>query len=64
MPLIGAWSLVSFRLQRHHAEVLHPFGEDAKGRLVYTEDGAFCVQLVHAHRAPSASADPNQCSPA
>lgn len=62
MPLLGAWVLVSFRLQRHDEEPTYPFGTAPKGQLVYAADGTFCAQMSRPDRPPPASPDPMQCT--
>jgi len=54
-PMIGTWKLISFETQRENGEVMHPFGKNAEGSLIYTEFGRFSVQLMRPDRPQFAS---------
>lgn len=47
MKLTGTWHLVEWTLA-HDAELAHPLGPDALGRLIYTEDGFMAAFLSRA----------------
>lgn len=47
---VGAWSLASYTEQTAGLEAVHPFGTDAEGLLIYTEDGMVSAQVMRAHR--------------
>ena len=56
--LIGAWELRSY--VDHPVDggpAIHPFGEDAKGMLLYTPDGFMSAQLMRVGRPDYASGD-------
>ena len=53
--LVGTWKLVSFELRREDGQVGHPFGEDAIGYGVFTENGYFFSSLMSAERPKFAS---------
>jgi hypothetical protein len=56
--LIGAWKLVSYvEVPLDGSAPHHPFGEDARGIIMYTPDGYMSAQLSTASRAPFASGD-------
>ena len=44
--LIGAWDLICWREIRPDGGVDYPLGEDALGKLLYTEDGHVSAQLA------------------
>lgn len=48
--LIGAWRLVEWRTQQVTGTIGHPFGPDAIGLIIYTQDGHMSGHLMHAHR--------------
>ncbi len=56
-PIIGAWKLISFEIQRENGEVTYPFGKNAQGTVIYTESGRFSVQLMRTDRPQFASGD-------
>lgn len=49
--LVGAWRLCSFTVQRPDGRVLHPYGDDPRGLLIYDETGYMSAQL--ARKTPS-----------
>jgi hypothetical protein len=51
--LVGGWRLTSFEITfSDDAPVVHPFGERARGQLLYTSDGQMSAILCPAERAP------------
>ena len=51
--LVGAWRLLDFRVEFEDGRApVHPFGANAVGALVYSEDGAVSAILSRADRAP------------
>jgi lipocalin-like protein len=56
--LTGTWRLVSWRRIAPDGTVSYPLGEDARGLLVYTEDGRMAVQLAAADRPALPTDDP------
>jgi hypothetical protein len=59
-PIVGVWRLVSFEARRSDGEVVHPFGPDPHGALIYTPGGRFSVHLMRAVRPRLAAGDPLQ----
>lgn len=57
VPIIGVWKLISFEIRRDSGEVIYPFGEDAKGILIYTVKGLYSVQLTRTDRPHFVSGD-------
>ena len=45
-PFVGAWRLVSWRATGSDGAVRYPYGEQAKGQLVYTASGQMSAQLL------------------
>ncbi len=57
VPIIGAWKLISFEIQKADGEVLCPFGENAQGSIIYTETGRVSAQVMRLGRPLFASGD-------
>jgi len=55
--LVGAWRLVSSEFRLSSGEVIHPYGTDAVGLLIYTADGQMSVQIMRRGRPAFASGD-------
>ncbi|MCX4406056.1 MULTISPECIES: lipocalin-like domain-containing protein [unclassified Streptomyces] len=56
--LIGAWRLVSYETRRvSDGSVEHPFGKDALGLILYTQDGYMSAQLMARGAQPFDQAD-------
>ncbi len=59
MPqLVGSWKLVSFYSQDSSGQKTYPFGQDARGRLIYEADGRMAVQIMDPDRPGFTSGDP------
>jgi hypothetical protein len=56
-PLIGTWRLVSCETIAADDSVAYPFGREAVGLLVYTEDGSMSVAIMRHDREPFAAGD-------
>jgi hypothetical protein len=56
--LAGTWNLIGWRRIAEDGSVSYPLGEDARGLLVYTENGRMAVQITGAGRAQIAGDDP------
>ena len=56
-PIVGAWELISFKIQKENGEVIYPFGKNALGLIVYTDSGRFSVQVMRCDRPKFASGD-------
>src|SRR5471030_2805954 len=63
-PLVGTWTLLSLGSQSAAGEMSHPFGEDARGLLMYDAHGRMSVVLTRADRPVFASDDPARGTPA
>jgi hypothetical protein len=56
VELVGTWRLASF-VRHSGGRTEHPFGEQAVGLLLYTQDGRMSVHLASGDRAPLSSLD-------
>lgn len=50
--LLGGWQLLSWRIEYQDGRISYPFGEDAKGQLIYTNDGSMSATVCAAERPP------------
>jgi len=57
IPIIGVWKLISFQIEKENGEVVYPFGNDARGSLIYTRSGRMSVHLMRSDRPQFASGD-------
>ena len=48
--LIGAWRLLSFEFRNKDGQVSYPFGEDAVGYIIYSQDGYVSITIMSANR--------------
>ena len=55
---VGTWRLKSFELRSSDGQVSYPFGQDAKGYLLYAQDGYMSVAFMRADRPNYISSDP------
>jgi hypothetical protein len=57
--LVGSWELVSYVLTDPESggAVDHPLGEDARGLIIYTDDGHMSVQIGASRRPPYTDGD-------
>ena len=58
--LIGAWRLVSFEFRRDDGGVTYPFGEEARGSIIYTDTNRYSAQLMSRDRPRFAISDQMQ----
>lgn len=56
-PFVGAWRLVSLETRTPDGQVSYPFGHDAAGYIVYTENGYMSVAFMSANRRKFAAGD-------
>ena len=56
-PLVGTWNLISWENTTADGEVGYPLGEDARGRLTYTQDGFMAVAITRSARTPFLAGD-------
>lgn len=57
IPILGAWKLISFEIQRENGEVVYPFGKNAQGSVIYTKSGRISAQVMRPDRPRFASGD-------
>ena len=57
IPILGAWNLVTFEFRKADGNVIYPFGERARGSIIYTEAGRYSAQLMRIDRPRFASRD-------
>jgi Lipocalin-like domain len=57
IPIVGAWRLITFEFRKEDETVIYPYGEKAKGSLIYTESGRYSAQLMRIDRPKLASGD-------
>lgn len=55
--IIGAWRLIAFEFRKPDGTVIHPFGRQARGSILYTETGRYSAQLVRSDRPRFAVSD-------
>jgi Lipocalin-like domain len=51
---VGSWSLKSWTMNTSDGRTEHPFGEDAVGMILYTNDGHMAAHLMRRRRTHSA----------
>jgi hypothetical protein len=56
--LVGVWKLVSFHTRDASGKMTYPFGQDARGRLIYEPNGRMAVQLMDSRRPRFTADDP------
>ncbi len=56
-PFVGTWLLLSCENRDEEGNVTYPFGEDAIGYIVYSEDGYMSATLMTANRPNFATDD-------
>jgi hypothetical protein len=61
--LVGAWRLISFEFRRDDGIVTYPFGEEARGSIIYTESNRYSAQLMRRDRPRFAISDQMQGTP-
>jgi hypothetical protein len=54
---VGSWRLLSTEVNAASGEVTYPFGQDATGSLIYTQDGHMAVAIMNGNRPNFASPD-------
>ena len=57
ISLAGAWRLVTFEFRKTDGSVIHPFGKEAHGTIIYTESGHYSAQLMRKGRPKFKSGD-------
>ena len=55
VPIVGAWKLISFEVQKADGQVIYPFGKNAQGSIIYTRSGRFSAQVMRPDRPQFAS---------
>ena len=61
--LLGAWKFLSLKAKTPKGEVIHPYGEDLYGMLIYTASGHMSALLMRRDRPKFASDDPFEGTP-
>jgi hypothetical protein len=56
-PFVGAWRLVSCELRKAGGQISYPFGQDATGYLLYSQDGYMCGAFMSANRQKFVAGD-------
>lgn len=56
---IGAWRLVSFEEETSDGEMVHPYGENPIGSLIYDSSGRMSVQIMRRDREQLSSSEWN-----
>ena len=59
-PIVGTWRLFTFEFRKADGIVIYPFGERARGSIIYTESGRYSAQLMRLDRPKFASGDQMQ----
>lgn len=57
IPIVGAWTLVTFEFRKTDGSAMYPYGERAQGSLIYTETGRYSAQLMRVDRPRLSSGD-------
>ena len=55
--VVGAWRLITFEFRKADGNIIYPFGEQARGSIIYTESGRYSAQLMRIDRPKFASGD-------
>ncbi|MCZ0716832.1 lipocalin-like domain-containing protein [Aerococcus kribbianus] len=55
--MIGTWKLISYQSEDESGNTIYPFGEDARGFIMYNPDGYMSAQLTKVGRPAYASGD-------
>lgn len=55
--LIGTWRLLSYESRDEAGHVTHPYGRDAVGYILYSEDGYVSVAIASSDRSPYLGGD-------
>ncbi|HET9908227.1 MAG TPA: lipocalin-like domain-containing protein [Anaerolineales bacterium] len=58
--IIGAWRLIAFEFRKADGNIIYPFGEKARGSIIYTETGRYSAQLMRVDRPRFSSGDQMQ----
>jgi hypothetical protein len=56
-PFVGTWKLVSCELRRLDGQASYPFGQDAVGYIMYSQDGYMSVAFMSPDRLKFAAGD-------
>lgn len=54
---VGTWRLVSLQHKTEDGQIRYPFGQDARGYIMYNPDGYMGVAIMNPHRPRYASDD-------
>ena len=61
--IIGAWRLISFEIERDDGTVIHPFGADPQGSIIYTDSGRMSAQVMRRGRPSFVAGDQMRGTP-
>ena len=56
-PFVGTWRLLSLEVRRADGQVSYPWGQDAVGYIMYSQDGYMSVAFMCANRRRFAAGD-------
>ncbi len=54
---VGTWELVAFEEEQPDGQLAYPYGNDARGLLMYDASGRMAVQIMRRERQPFTSED-------
>ena len=55
--IVGAWKLISYKMQKDNEKAIYPFGKNASGSIIYTDSGRVSAQIMRSDRPKFASGD-------
>jgi hypothetical protein len=55
--IVGAWKLISYKMQKDNEKAIYPFGKNARGSIIYTDSGRVSAQIMRSDRPKFASGD-------
>jgi hypothetical protein len=55
--IVGIWRLITFEFRKADGTVIDPFGEQARGSIIYAESGRYSAQLMRIDRPGFALGD-------
>jgi len=57
LSIVGSWRLIEFEWRKADGTKVYPFGRQAQGSFIYTEDGRYAAQLMRRDRPRFESGD-------
>jgi lipocalin-like protein len=55
--IVGVWKLISFVSDLGDGQITYPYGEDARGTIIYSDVGQFSAQIMRLGRPKFAAGD-------